>query len=109
MNEMTTNNDHEQLNDLAVAVIDGYWTLCSPTEAMMFFIEEYLSCVENDKPFYYGDEIAHDRDVIVALSQVLTYFANKPVVEYVPERKTLAMRVGALARRLGLTNRKVRK
>ena len=66
-----------ELNDLALSALDGYWTLCTPMEAMMFFADEYLSMTDENKPFYLNDEIIGDRDVVIALSQLLAYFINR--------------------------------
>lgn len=94
---------YDELDDLPVAILDGYWTLCTPTEAMLFFIDEYLSMNFEGKPMYLNDHAVTDRDVVVALSQLLAYFASKedtseapitPVPQYRSLRKAIADYVG---------------
>lgn len=68
---------YDELDDLPVAILDGYWTLCTPTEAMLFFIDEYLAMNFDGKPMYVNEQVVTDRDVVVALSQLLEYFAKK--------------------------------
>ena len=68
---------YDDLDELPVAILDGYWTLCTPTEAMLFFVDEYLSMNFEGKPMYLNDHVVSDRDVVVALSQLLAYFASK--------------------------------
>lgn len=67
----------DDLSDHAFAVLDGYWTLCSPTEALLFFVDEYLEYSERNHPFQIGDETLTDRDVITVLSELLAYFASR--------------------------------
>lgn len=94
---------YDELDDLPVAILDGYWTLCTPTEAMLFFIDEYLSMNFEGKPMYLNEQIVSDRDVVVALSQLLAYFAIKedtseapiaPVPQHRSLRKAIADYVG---------------
>lgn len=94
---------YDELDELSVAVLDGYWTLCTPTEAMLSFVDEYLSMNFEGKPMYLNEQIVSDRDVVVALSQLLAYFASKedtsevliaPVPQHRSLRKAIADYVG---------------
>lgn len=68
-------NTEVELSDLAFAILDGYWTLCSPANAIGFAIGEFLERTE-DNPFTYNDEIVTAEQMLSATEELINYFED---------------------------------
>ena len=68
-------NTEVELSDLAFAILDGYWTLCSPADAIGFAIGEFLERTE-DNPFTYNDEIVTAEQMLSATEELINYFED---------------------------------
>ncbi len=77
-----------KLSDHAESVLDGYWTLCSPYEAVQYFVEEYIDYSERNRPFLIGDDEAlNDKQVIAIVAELLAHFNNRSDAEqYVADK-----------------------
>lgn len=75
----------EGLSDDASIVLDGYMILCSPIEAVSYFVDEYLDYSERNHPFLVGDEEWGDKQVLAVTSELLTHLAGMDEYRFNPD------------------------
>lgn len=64
-----------ELSDLAEGILDGYFTLCTPAQAISFAIGEFLERPE-DNPFTYNDEIVTAEQMLSATDELINHFED---------------------------------
>lgn len=64
-----------ELSDLAEGILDGYFILCTPAQAISFAIGEFLERTE-DNPFTYNDEIVTAEQMLSATDELINYFED---------------------------------
>jgi hypothetical protein len=67
------NMETKQLSDIAQAIIDGYWTLCSGKEAIQYAIDDYLSRTD-DSWSHDGETPVSPQEFLLAISEVMDFF-----------------------------------
>ena len=72
---MKTNREIYGLGELADGILDGYFILCSPAEAIGFAIGEFLERPE-DNPFTFNDKVVTANEMLEAVAELLTYFED---------------------------------
>ena len=68
-------NKETELSDLAQGILDGYWILCSPANAISFAISEFLERTD-DNPFTYNDDVVTAEQMLSATNELINYFED---------------------------------
>ena len=63
-----------KISDLADAMIENYWLLCSPQQAIANALGDYAQMMEAKTLFWYNDEIVTPEMFITALSEMVVWF-----------------------------------
>lgn len=63
-----------KLSDLADAMIENYWLLCSPQQAVANALGEYVRTMECDTPYLYGDDTITPEQFLKALNEMVGWF-----------------------------------
>ena len=63
-----------KISDLADAMIEQYWLLCSPQQAVANALGDYAQMMEAKTPFSYNDEIVTPEMFITALNEMMLWF-----------------------------------
>ena len=74
------NTNTNTLSPIAEAIVDGYWTLCSGSEAVQYAIEDYLSRTPESGMVPWspdGESIVTPEEFLTAIVEVLEYFRAK--------------------------------
>jgi hypothetical protein len=64
-----------ELSDLAEGILDGYFILCTPAQAISFAIGEFLERTD-DNPFTYNDEVVTAEQMLSATDELINYFED---------------------------------
>jgi hypothetical protein len=68
-------NKEIELSDLAQGILDGYWILYTPANAISFAIGEFLER-SDDNPFTYNDEVVTAEQMLSATDELINYFED---------------------------------
>lgn len=68
---MTTRTE---ISELANAMIDNYWVLCSPTQAVANALAEYTHLMNLNIPFLYGEDVISQEAFLNALNEMMAWF-----------------------------------
>ena len=74
------NTNTNTLSPIALAIVDGYWTLCSGGEAVQAVIEDFLSRTPESGmlPWSHdGESIVTPEEFLTAIVEVLEFFRVK--------------------------------
>lgn len=63
------------LSELAEAILEDKWILCSATECLTAAIDEYLSRGESN-PYTYNEEPVDPRAFMAAIGELLVWFSQ---------------------------------
>lgn len=67
-----------RLSDLAEAILEDKWILCTPAECLSAAIGEYLDHAERGRPYLFGDpeHPVAPLDFIRAIGELVEHFAS---------------------------------
>ena len=69
----------KELSELAEALIEGYWILCSAADAVGYAIADYVGLASEGKPFLLGDHAVTADEMLVALNEVVEHTRSRGV------------------------------
>lgn len=68
-----------RISELADALIEHAWILCSPADAVANMVFEYNHNLTNGQPFMWGDDEVTPAQFISALAEVIRYFQERNI------------------------------
>jgi hypothetical protein len=66
-----------QLSDLAEAIIEDKWILCSPEDAVRFAIIEYIDYFEENRPYLFADNPVDGMTFLAAINEIINHFTER--------------------------------
>lgn len=68
-----------RISDLADALIEHAWILCSPADAVANLAVEYNHVTSQGEPFMWGDDEVTPTEFISALAEIVEYFRERNI------------------------------